>query len=146
MIKKPEFLDFTDSQNYKGYDIHEVMNFITEKYGFNCYDVYGSLTHFDQWCNKKYYGDIDPEGKKRSDSNIWFKEYQKDADGEVKCPKFKTVIDWFIEKNLPEEKINQFDVKFEDLNSVNSPDYIKDFAYFYFAEFDDNTNLILSFE
>lgn len=146
MIKKPEILEFVDTKSYTGYDIHEVMNFISEKYGFDCYDVYDSGSHFDKWCDKKHYGDVDPEGKKRSHSNIWFKEYQRDKEGEAQCPKYVSVLDWFIEENLPDQEINEFEVNFEDLNNEKSPDYIKDFAYFFFAEFDDNTKLILSFE
>ena len=146
MIQKPDYLKFTEIKNYEGYDIHEVMNFIGEKYGFDCYDVYDSGNHFDKWCNKKHYGEIDSEGKKRSESNIWFKEYQNDAEGEVKCPKFLSVLDWFIEKNLPDQEINEFEVNFEELNNETSPDYIKDFAYVFFAEFPSGTKLILTFE
>lgn len=145
-MNKPEIQEFEKVESAQGYDIHEVMNFISEKYGFDCYDVFDSGSHFNKWCDSKGYGKTDPAGKERSSSNIWFAEYQKDPEGNAKCPQYATVIDWFIDKHMPDQTYNEFNVDIADFAGAEVPDYMKEFAHYLFAEFGTELTLVLSFE
>jgi hypothetical protein len=132
---KPKMQTFTSHKRVKGFDIHEVMNFITNKYQFNCFDIFGSLTHFDNWCDQKGYGQKDPVGEKRGSSQIWFSEYQKDAKGEVLRPEFADVIGWFIHYYLPESDLAEFDLNQIDFSDPTIPDYIKEFYGYVLKDF-----------
>lgn len=145
-MMKPEIQEFEKVESAQGYDIHEVMNFICEKYGFDCYDVFDSGSHFDKWCDKKGYGQKDSEGKKRSSSNLWFAEYSQDKEGLTKCPEYVSVLDWFIDKYMPDQTYNEFDVSIVDFGKPDTPEYMKEFAHYLFAEFGTELNLVLSFE
>lgn len=62
------------------------------------WDYYKSDSDFNNWCDLKGYEKKDPEGKKRSASNIWFKEYQEDiSNGVFKKNPYCCFIDMFGE-------------------------------------------------
>lgn len=120
----------------KAYDVHDVMNYIDAKYGSDCYDVFGSGKHFDAWCDAQGYGQKDPEGKKRSHSNIWFAEYQKNPDGQAKCPPYETVLDQLDKVYcIYAQPVIVFD--FDKAEFSNSSDYMKEFAERVEKEFGD---------
>ena len=52
------------------------------------HDYYDSGSHFYKWCDSKGYGETDPDGKNRGASNIWYKEYMEDPDGNAKRPPY----------------------------------------------------------
>ena len=143
---KPEIQEFSHCEEATGYDIHEVMNFISEKYGMDCYDIYDSGSHFNKWCDSKGYGETDPQGKLRSASNVWFAEYQADPHGYAVCPKYVNVLDWFIEKHMPDQRYNEFYVDITDFAGNDVPEYMKEFAHYLFAEFGTELTLVLSFD
>lgn len=68
-------------------DIHNV----------NFWDYYNSDQDFDNWSDSKGYGDTDPDGKQRSSSNIWYKEWQSDIQkGIWKKVPYCSFIDMFM--------------------------------------------------
>ncbi len=58
---------------------------------------------------------INPEGKKRNSSTVWFKEYQNAPDGICQKPPYKDFFSWFF-KEFPDAQLNDesfyFDVKY----------------------------------
>lgn len=72
---------------YKLQEIHKV----------NFWDYYGSSQDFDNWADTKGYGQNDPAGKRRGESNIWYKEWQADIQNGVwkKVP-YCPFIDMFM--------------------------------------------------
>lgn len=69
-------------------DIHNV----------NFWDYYNSGQDFDNWADSKGYGDTDPDGKQRSSSNIWYKEWQSDIQkGVWKKVPYCPFIDMFMD-------------------------------------------------
>lgn len=81
------------------YILSNVVNQIGKLLDVDPYDLYGSMHHFDHWCDQKGYGEFDPEGKERSKSNIWFLEYKNATNGEQKCPPYICFIDVFIHEH-----------------------------------------------
>lgn len=146
VIMKPQIQNFEKVESAEGFDIHEVMNYISEKYNFDCYDVYNSHKHFDTWCDSKGYGEIDPEGKRRSSSNIWFAEYNQDPKGMKLCPKYVNVLDWFVEKYMPDQTYNEFHITEKTFSGKKIPQHMKTFAQYLFTEFGENVTLVLSHE
>ena len=60
------------------YDWDECRLWIEQKLGYNIRDVEFSEGQFDEWCDKKGYGKIDPKGTPRDSSQIWYEEYTQD--------------------------------------------------------------------
>ncbi len=69
-----------------------------KQHRIDLYDVYRAGNHFDKWHRGKGYPIRDEEGKHKNSSQIWFKEYQHDVDGEIKAPVYFNFwhfcIDW----------------------------------------------------
>lgn len=89
------------SYKYEGktiFNLCKVLYILQEIHKVDFWDYYNSGSDFDNWCNLKGYGKKDPEGKKRSASNIWFKEYQEEISNCVwKRPPYCPFIDMFME-------------------------------------------------
>ncbi len=68
----------------KYYNFYELNDKVDDELGFNSRHCgkhfYPDSGTFDEWCDSKGYGKVDSEGKNRSSSNIWFKEYEEDAE------------------------------------------------------------------
>ncbi len=64
--------------------------------GVNVYDVFKRTGSFDRWCDRKGYGQTDPEGKHRGSSQIWFAEYKACPDGDCKEPPYANLWHWFL--------------------------------------------------
>lgn len=64
------------------------------------YDFNGANLHFYKWCDKKGYGEKDGAGKQRGSSQIWYKEYQNDPEGEAACPEVLNFLDFAAEQYL----------------------------------------------
>lgn len=89
--------EFNTSKGEKVFMFHKVINHMGKKLKVDPYDFYNSSVHFDNWCDLKGYGNKDPDGKKRSHSNIWYLEYQKDIDGKIKCPPHVCIMNVFAD-------------------------------------------------
>jgi hypothetical protein len=125
-VKKPTIGHF-DGTVAVGYDIHEVMLYVEHRYQLHCYDVFESGKHFDKWCDAKGYGDKDPAGKKRDQSNIWFAEYQDDPHGNEDRPPLVTVLDWLDRKyDIYAHEVKAFQMIDDDFD--NAPAHMKEFA------------------
>lgn len=69
-----------------------------ETQGINVYDVFGHSNHFNEWCDAKGLGQIDPEGDFRSSSKTWFSDYVNCPDGISKRPPAKNLWHWFLDR------------------------------------------------
>ena len=56
------------------------------------------------------------------------------------------VLDWFIEKYMPDQRYNEFYVDITDFAGNDVPEYMKEFAHYLFAEFGTELTLVLSFD
>jgi hypothetical protein len=138
-MKKPSLKRYDD---VKAYDVHDVMNFIDAKYGSNCYDVFESGKHFDLWCFKQGHGEKDPAGKPRSESKIWYAEYENHPEGSAKRPQFKAVLDWLDRVyDIYTHKATTFTFRKVDFPVRHSPEYITEFVDRVIAEFGDNVEM-----
>ena len=77
------------------YDFSDLQDELKAR-GIDAYDVFKRCGSFDKWCNRKGYGKIDPEGKHRGSSQIWFAEYKVDPDGACKEPPHANLWHWFL--------------------------------------------------
>lgn len=89
--------EFKTSDGEKVFMLHKVINHMGKKLEVDPFDFYNSSVHFDKWCDLKGYGNKDPDGKKRSHSNIWYLEYQKDINGKVKHPPHVCIMNVFAD-------------------------------------------------
>lgn len=78
------------------YDFSDLHDDLTEC-GIDAYDVFKRCRSFDEWCNRKGYGNTDPEGEHRGSSQIWFAEYQADPDGACKEPPRANLWHFFLD-------------------------------------------------
>lgn len=127
-MKKPQSQAGYQVTLGQGYDLYEILNYVKKKYKVDPWDFYNSGAHFNQWCDGKGYGKKDPEGKKRGDSQIWFKEYQNDPQGAAICPAYKDFFDWFFNEFDPEQVENENPFEFEVkqyLQNTNLPEHIR---------------------
>lgn len=99
-MKKPVAYPYGTEK--KTYDLDEILTYIKKKHKMNYYDFHGSDGHFEKWCDAKGLGKVDPEGKKRSASNIWFKAYQTDSEGEAACPPYEDFWGSFMRWEQPD--------------------------------------------
>jgi hypothetical protein len=80
------------------YNLWKLLKIIEKEHNVNFWDVRGALTNFDQWCDKKGYGERDNRGNVRTHSKLWFTEYQKDIkNGDWECPPYYCFIDEFTD-------------------------------------------------
>lgn len=78
------------------YDFSDLQDELKAR-GINVYDVFKRTGSFDNWCNRKGYGKIDPEGKHRGSSQIWFAEYKADPDGACMEPPHANLWHFFLD-------------------------------------------------
>lgn len=78
-------------------DYDKMLKRVGKLNGYDAYDVLGSGRHFDSWCDTKGYGNVDPQGKKRSHSNVWFQEYSADPNGLAARPPLLCFSDLLME-------------------------------------------------
>lgn len=71
------------------YDFNDCIDFLENKHQVKYRDWSHSQKHFNSWCDSKGYGKIDPSGKPRVASTIWYSEYKQDPKGEKVCPPYQ---------------------------------------------------------
>lgn len=80
------------------YNIYKLLGLIGKKHKTDFWDAKGFDGDFDRWCDSRGLPQKDPEGKKRSQSNIWFKEQKNDIKmGLWKEAEYCPTIDVFVE-------------------------------------------------
>jgi len=76
MLKKPR-------KHVKEYwDFDEICHYLEEKHSVDLRDYAGKFSgehSFDAWCDKKGYGQIDPVGRQRGCSSIWYEKFNADV-------------------------------------------------------------------
>lgn len=138
-MRKPTLKLYGDEE---AYDVHDVMNYIDHKYASNCYDVLNSGLHYDKWCIMQGFGNIDPAGKKRRESNIWFAEYKKHPEGEATRPPLKTVLDRLdIVYDIYAHKMTTFEFCKDDFRLHSGTDFMTEFAERVVKEFGDQCKM-----
>lgn len=71
------------SYEYEGetiFNLWKMLYALQDIYKVDFWDYYKSSDDFDNWCNSKNHGEIDPAGKERSASNIWYKAFEDDIE------------------------------------------------------------------
>ena len=84
------------------YDLHEILDYIEKKYKIPVYDFYGYRGFYEKWCDSQELGEIDPEGKQRNASNIWYKDYCESPTGEKACPQMDDFWNYFFDIEQPQ--------------------------------------------
>lgn len=96
-MKKPKPI------NRPSLDFSDCTRYIEEKYKIKTRDYLNSLGQYWEWCDATTKGDIDPEGKKRGESHIWFKEFQQaEASGEVVKREYQDFWHWLCDVVNPQ--------------------------------------------
>lgn len=93
------------------YDYNELAEEVCELLGRDIRDYYGSHGHFNQWCDATGRGQTDSEGKHRGSSQIWYREYKDDPNGNAARPPYCDFWHWWVkhhevERNSYEEYNN----------------------------------------
>lgn len=89
---------FDTENGDKVYNLFDILNYMNSYKKLNYWDAKGYDGDFDRWCDSKNYPKLDPEGKKRSQSNIWFAEQQKEIkEGLWDKPQYCCFIDVFVD-------------------------------------------------
>lgn len=140
-MKKPTIKSVVQEYSAEGYDLYEVIDYISKIAKKDFYDYYESGKHFGKWCDSKGYGKVDPENKPRNSSQIWYKEYTEDKMGAQASPEYLDIIGWFIDKFMPETKLETFELSKDDMNE-SEPDYVKHFLTLLFDKFGDEVALV----
>jgi hypothetical protein len=130
-------------------DFGEVMDYLESKYGFDHRDYLNSFSHFGNWADSKGYtmNTLDPEGKQRSSSQIWWKEYQNDPAGAQACPEYQDFWHWLLDYSLDDiHKGADFTLYLEDaLEDSKVPDWVKTILGYIKVEFAENGEPELEF-
>lgn len=93
-LKKPQPINpIRKNISYK-----EIENYFQSAYNKNLRDWKNYRDHFYKWCDQKGYPEYDPEGYSRSNSQIWYSEYQKDSKGAKKAPSYCDFWHWLISR------------------------------------------------
>lgn len=71
------------------YNWLDISKYIEHKLDISVHDVAGTHRHFDKWCDQMGHGDLDPEGKRRGHSQIWFAEFKKHPEGMAMVPPYQ---------------------------------------------------------
>jgi hypothetical protein len=71
MAQKKELMDFIEMCE----QVNKVLGYDQRNAGKHFHPNSGN---FEDWCNSKKLPEIDPEGKHRGSSQVWYAEYQKD--------------------------------------------------------------------
>lgn len=79
------------------FDYHECIEFLEQKHNVDFRDWAKSHGHFNSWCDKKGLGQLDPEGKLRGSSQIWFAQYSKDPKGMANRPPYQDFWHFLID-------------------------------------------------
>lgn len=98
VMKKPELVVERKTLTY--IDYHNAIRYIEKKYNINTRDYLNSGSHFGKWADSKGYGpkDKDAEGKDRSNSKIWYAEYQADPAGGPARPAYQDFWHWVVDR------------------------------------------------
>lgn len=135
-------------------NLWKILYRLQDIYQVNFWDYYDSGSDFDKWCDSKGYGDIDPDGKERSKSNIWYAEQQKDIkEGLWVSPEYCCFIDMFMDdiQDLGNDETNEVytvyldfmleRAKEEDLKQFGKEDYRTKLAKILVDEFGESIDV-----
>jgi hypothetical protein len=100
----PKLGDFIVYCEEPGVDYEQHMRELEKKYNITVRDYARTHPQFGEWCDKKGYGQIDPEGKHRGSSQVWFKQFNED-ESEIKRP-YQDFWHWMLEYVL--DQVNFF--------------------------------------
>lgn len=79
-------------------NLWKMLHILQDIHKVDFWDYYNSGKDFDNWADSKGYGDIDPDGKRRGASNIWYAEWQADIkDGLWQKVSYCPFIDMFMD-------------------------------------------------
>lgn len=91
-MKKPQ------PENRPSLYFGECTRFIEDKYKIDTRDYARSNHQFFEWCDSTRRGDIDPDGKKRSESQRWYLEFQQAVStGEITERPYQDFWHWLLE-------------------------------------------------
>lgn len=135
-------------------NLWKILYRLQDIYQVNFWDYYDSGSDFDKWCDSKGYGEIDPDGKERSKSNIWYAEQQKDIkEGLWVSPEYCCFIDMFMDdiQDLGNDETNEVytvyldfmleRAKEEDLKQFGKEDYRTKLAKILVDEFGESIDV-----
>lgn len=95
MLKNLQNISYS-SEGKTVFNLWQILYILQKKHKVDFWDYYQSGSNFDNWCDSKGYGKKDPQGKRRGESNIWFKEWKKDIqNGNWKETPYCPFIDMF---------------------------------------------------
>ena len=131
-------------------DFHEVTDYLEETYDIHFRDMAKSHGHFSDWADSKGYTheSVDPDGKQRLSSQIWFKEYKTDPLGERICPPYQDCWHWLLDHDFSSFQRGINYLSFDSINDPKTPDYVKEFLIAFRKEvidheaFDEKSNMI----
>lgn len=140
----------------EAFNLWKILYRLQDMYKVNFWDFYDNDNDFDRWCNSKGYPQKDPVGKKRSESNIWFKEQQEDIkNGKWIEAKYCPFIDMFMydiedlgntDMNDTVYTVNFSDMleraKKEDYEEFGKDDYRVKLTNILLSEFGEKINVI----
>jgi hypothetical protein len=112
---------FDNDEGKKVYNIFSILNDMKKFKNLDYWDAKDSDGDFDRWCDSKGYPEVDPKGKNRRQSNIWFAEQQKEIkDGLWISPQYCPFIDIFVDGELyPELLIPQNYMRGDEYADLN---------------------------
>jgi len=126
------------------YDYSDCTRYIESKYKIRTRDYAKSHSQFFEWCDKKGYGEIDPSGKKRGESTIWFAEYRLDlATGIVKELPYQDFWHWLLEA-YGVHNGSVFTIDNDSKSDKNEP-WVNEIIEMYLSEFGEGPNREVEF-
>jgi len=98
------------SVTIKAYDFDKMQDLVSKKLGFDINDsdaiakkFFPDNKTFDDWCDSKGYGERDPKGVRRQNSQMWWNEYQLDiADGKWTEDIYADFWHWQLKNVFPQ--------------------------------------------
>lgn len=137
MSKMERFSELiVDTENDESvFDIFGLIHQISELEGVNLDDMKGSSVDFDKWCDKNNLPAIDENGKERSESKVWFKQYQSEINSGIwHCPEHCSLITLLFDNyecevdEIYQMDLNEFLViaKEKDIEQYGKEDYRTD--------------------
>lgn len=113
MSKMEKFSNLiVDTENGENvFEIFELIHLISELEGIDLDDMKESSVDFNKWCEKNNLPEIDENGKERSQSNIWFKQYQSEINSGI----------WFRPEycSLITLVCNNYDCNYDEIYEMN---------------------------
>lgn len=141
-VAKPKLHEKVSYEKF--YDYDELVTYVEHKLGHPLRDTLGSFKHFDEWCDFMGYGWVDPEGKVRGSSKVWFAEYQAHPEGEAKRPEYRDFWHWLIDQyGVRNGSLVRFELR-EDLESLpENKAWVKEILECMIAEFGEEFNVFI---